>query len=374
MEPTTSCDPFLLIEKMQGLSIAEQTPKSEKYTLDWPQDERLQRIVRIVEEFVKQPHNYMVANYLWEPALDIAVHFRPYSVERMLLTEDCPINYASYEHMAGLHLQANPPRHYFIARLIDTQEGNCICDAASLVTHLGNSPTNPLTRQGAEKIHFFITKGPPLFILFKTYRVGDEKEISTHIANHILANSLEESSDAQNARLILCRNPNISDEDFLHLMRLLLAEDPESAEGINLLKGYIARCNQDKKQNLSQAHSILGKALRQQEKWKDAETHLRCALALNEQNSFAHSELGNLLNLRDNLKQAELHLRRALELDKNNASAHAELGDVLRQYGKWKEAEFHLKRTLELNNKHAYVQEMLKDVQKKIRIENYLQK
>lgn len=82
----------------------------------------------------------------------------------------------------------------------------------------------------------------------------------------------------------------------------------------------------------------LGVALREQAKFKAAETCYRRAIAVHPESPGAFSNLGNVLRRQGRLKEAVACHRRAIELDRKFIDAYYNLGLVLQDMGKLDEA------------------------------------
>lgn len=410
-----------LSKDMRALSLKAAADKT--YELDYPADDRQKRILEIAKEILPCDIAYLVTNYVWDPKLKLFDLFRPYPVEPLLLTEPCPIAYASFEKGALKHLQAAPlPHRYFAARLVDTggdkstDASNCICDGEAIATHLERTFTNPLTKLPAAEINFFVTEGSPLFTLFRTCRTQQE---TAKVKNHIVANSLEKSREVQQARLAACDDSMSSDEDFIHLIQLLFHDEPNNPDGLHKLWIFItqgsatnaqdvARCqkriektdmlfkNNPYVQNLlgdlywnscvrdgplkpnrdkANAHYIqaiaikpdmvrslisLGRHLSLGHPVEKAKPYLLRAIALERDNFSAHVILGDVLTQLGELKEATAHYQHALQGDERDYDLHQKLGTVFRKRGALGDAKRHLERTLELDANNFFARQELR--------------
>ena len=101
------------------------------------------------------------------------------------------------------------------------------------------------------------------------------------------------------------------------------------------------------------AHANLGMALNKLERFEEAETHLRRAIALDSKTKNSHRYLGNALYEQGRYAEAVDAYRVAIEQRPDDALAHASLGATLNVLGRNEEAETHLHRALALNPSHT---------------------
>ena len=102
------------------------------------------------------------------------------------------------------------------------------------------------------------------------------------------------------------------------------------------------------------AHAGLGAALNKLERYEEAETHLRRAIALNpktRQRKDYHFHLGDALYDQGRYAEAVDAYRVAAEQPLDYAVAHSNLGMALNKLKRYKEAETHLRRAIELDSK-----------------------
>ena len=105
--------------------------------------------------------------------------------------------------------------------------------------------------------------------------------------------------------------------------------------------------------NTPLAHSNLGMVLNKLERYEEAETHLRRAIALDSKTKHAHRHLGNALYGQGRYAEAVDAYLVATEQHPDDAVAHASLGATLNVLGRNEEAETHLHRALVLNPSHT---------------------
>jgi tetratricopeptide (TPR) repeat protein len=89
----------------------------------------------------------------------------------------------------------------------------------------------------------------------------------------------------------------------------------------------------------SQSLTYLGDAEMHTDREKQAEAHLRRALALDANSRLAHLDLGILLAARNQSEEAARHLRAAIRLDPSRSDAHYRLARLLRSLGREQEAQ-----------------------------------
>jgi Tfp pilus assembly protein PilF len=97
----------------------------------------------------------------------------------------------------------------------------------------------------------------------------------------------------------------------------------------------------------AKAHAILGNALVEQDNFRDGDSALRYALSLDPNCSLAHTGFGILLQKQDRCAEADQAYRRAINLDPNNALALNNLGFHHHIHGRLSEAERELKRAVQ---------------------------
>ena len=102
-----------------------------------------------------------------------------------------------------------------------------------------------------------------------------------------------------------------------------------------------------------EVHSRLGVVLNELGRFKEAETHLRRAIALNPQARSAHLNLGVVLYKQGRYEEALAPARAAAEQRPDSFQAHANLGSVLIELGRFEEAEQPLHRALAINPHHV---------------------
>ena len=102
-----------------------------------------------------------------------------------------------------------------------------------------------------------------------------------------------------------------------------------------------------------EVHSRLGVVLNELGRFKEAETHLRRAIALNPQARSAHLNLGVVLYKQGRYEEALAPARAAAEQRPDHFQAHANLGSVLIELGRFEEAEQPLHRALAINPRHV---------------------
>ncbi|HPT38724.1 MAG TPA: tetratricopeptide repeat protein [Candidatus Omnitrophota bacterium] len=103
------------------------------------------------------------------------------------------------------------------------------------------------------------------------------------------------------------------------------------------------------------AYVRLGRLLRDQGKFPEAEDLFKKAMELNPNNDDACFELGRLLRDQHKFPQAEDLFKKTLEINPRNDNAYSELGWNYMYQGKLPQAEALLKQALELNPQNNYV-------------------
>ena len=96
----------------------------------------------------------------------------------------------------------------------------------------------------------------------------------------------------------------------------------------------------------STPHVNLGVALKELERWDEAEAEYRRAIALKPDYAMAHNNLGVLLKDRGKWDEAEAEYRRAIALKPSYAKPRNNLSDLLKDRGKWDEAEAEYRRAI----------------------------
>ncbi|MBD2124863.1 tetratricopeptide repeat protein [Microcoleus sp. ZQ-A2] len=106
-------------------------------------------------------------------------------------------------------------------------------------------------------------------------------------------------------------------------------------------------------------HSLLGMALHDQGKLEEAIACYRQALRLNPNYADVHYTLGIALHAQGKLEEAIACYRQALRLDPNHANAHNNLGLALYNQGRLEEAIACYRQALRLNPNHADIHYIL---------------
>ncbi|MGK7924546.1 MAG: tetratricopeptide repeat protein [Spirulina sp.] len=110
----------------------------------------------------------------------------------------------------------------------------------------------------------------------------------------------------------------------------LLQEAKEAYEAEKYIQAEtIARQAIATESNNARAYNYLGIILRQQEKVEEAIDAYRRAISLNPYEATAYYNLGNALSEKNQLDEAIAKYREAIELDPTHADAYSKLGDVL---------------------------------------------
>src|SRR5262245_32906445 len=98
---------------------------------------------------------------------------------------------------------------------------------------------------------------------------------------------------------------------------------------------------------------LLGLLMNERRQYRQAETLIRRAIAVNDAVAGYHNNLGNVLASLGRNPEALAEYRRAIELEPGDAAAYNNLGNALRAEGKLAEAERSQRRAVELDPQHA---------------------
>ena len=105
--------------------------------------------------------------------------------------------------------------------------------------------------------------------------------------------------------------------------------------------------------NNAVAHYNLGTALRQQQKWADAEIEFREANRIRPEDLSTYIQLTLVLRKQNKWEQAEATCRNALRVKSGDARAHHSLGVTLKEQRKFGPAKAAFQKAIRLNPKSA---------------------
>jgi serine/threonine-protein kinase len=120
--------------------------------------------------------------------------------------------------------------------------------------------------------------------------------------------------------------------------------DASGGDAVGLLTAAQARCPQDFWLNFD-----LGWALRRAQRWDEALSYYRAALALRPEMAGVHDELGMVLIKAGRRDEAIRYFREAVRLDPKFALAYNNLGSALTEHGETDEAMSHYEKAIRLD-------------------------
>jgi hypothetical protein len=139
----------------------------------------------------------------------------------------CQLSKNNFHDAVEDHLEAFPPRTYFIAVLEkkDGKGNDPVCDAEALHQMI----PKPHNNQVADRVYYFFTKDGVTFTHTYTWdREGGTQEDYAAIRAVVLANSVTKSEEVQAAREYLAykMTPPLMGKKLQSVLQLILSDDP----------------------------------------------------------------------------------------------------------------------------------------------------
>ncbi len=167
---------------------------------------------------------------------------------------------------------------------------------------------------------------------------------------------LERMGDGAGALTFLHRGVECNPDEpyFRALLANALLRQQRVEEAVAVCQEAIALAPKDPEdpgaKTYAQALNMIAPVLAKAGKREEAETELRRAIQLKDDDHVTHVILGHLLEDAGRLNEAEKEFRRAIQLKEDFAAAHNDLGALLTRQGKREEAEDEYRRAMQLDN------------------------